>query len=318
MPSLTQDEAVIRAALLRVHAYDIDLDLTATRDGSGFTSTTILRFTRRAGRHDLRRAGAGRARSGRAQRRAAWTRPPSPRNRLPLAGLAGGQRAGRRGRMAYSNTGEGLHRFVDPADGERLPVRAHVPGRRPPDLRRASTSPTSRRPFTLAVTAPPDWLVRRQRRAGRCCRRADGGEFAPTQAAVDVLRHADRRAVPRACRRARRHPAGPLLPPVARRAPRRARPPRSSRSPSSAWTATTRCSSVRYPFGNYEQAFVPEFNFGAMENPGLVIFRDEFIYRSAVTDSRARARGPCVDRARDGAHVVRRPGHHGAGGTTCG
>ncbi|WP_046913704.1 M1 family aminopeptidase, partial [Streptomyces stelliscabiei] len=40
-----------------------------------------------------------------------------------------------------------------------------------------------------------------------------------------------------------------------------------------------------YPFDSYDQAFVPEFNAGAMENPGLVTFRDEFIYRSAVTDT---------------------------------
>src|SRR3546814_13404510 len=31
---------------------------------------------------------------------------------------------------------------------------------------------------------------------------------------------------------------------------------------------------IRYPFGNYHQAFVPEFNAGAMENPGCVTFRD--------------------------------------------
>src|SRR5262249_19877130 len=42
---------------------------------------------------------------------------------------------------------------------------------------------------------------------------------------------------------------------------------------------------VRYPFGPYAQAFVPEFNAGAMENPGLVTFREEMVFRSAVTDS---------------------------------
>jgi aminopeptidase N len=42
---------------------------------------------------------------------------------------------------------------------------------------------------------------------------------------------------------------------------------------------------IRYPFGKYDQAFVPELNLGAMENPGCVTFRDEFIFRSAVTDA---------------------------------
>ena len=40
----------------------------------------------------------------------------------------------------------------------------------------------------------------------------------------------------------------------------------------------------RYPFGEYHQAFVPEFNAGAMENPGCVTFRDSMVFRSAVTD----------------------------------
>jgi aminopeptidase N len=42
---------------------------------------------------------------------------------------------------------------------------------------------------------------------------------------------------------------------------------------------------IRYPFGDYHQAFVPEFNAGAMENPGCVTFRDSMVFRSAVTDA---------------------------------
>ena len=38
-----------------------------------------------------------------------------------------------------------------------------------------------------------------------------------------------------------------------------------------------------YPFGKYDQAFVPEYNLGAMENPGLVTFREEYIFRGKVT-----------------------------------
>jgi aminopeptidase N len=40
-----------------------------------------------------------------------------------------------------------------------------------------------------------------------------------------------------------------------------------------------------YPFGKYDQAFVPEYNLGAMENPGLVTFREEMIFRGKVTDT---------------------------------
>jgi len=38
-----------------------------------------------------------------------------------------------------------------------------------------------------------------------------------------------------------------------------------------------------YPFGKYDQAFVPEYNLGAMENPGCVTFREEYVFRGKVT-----------------------------------
>jgi aminopeptidase N len=40
---------------------------------------------------------------------------------------------------------------------------------------------------------------------------------------------------------------------------------------------------VRYPWGEYHQAFVPDFNAGAMVNPGCVTFRDGLVFRSRVT-----------------------------------
>ena len=38
-----------------------------------------------------------------------------------------------------------------------------------------------------------------------------------------------------------------------------------------------------YPFGKYDQAYVPEYNMGAMENAGCVTFRDEYLPRSRQT-----------------------------------
>ncbi|MEX0832082.1 MAG: aminopeptidase N [Nitriliruptoraceae bacterium] len=40
-----------------------------------------------------------------------------------------------------------------------------------------------------------------------------------------------------------------------------------------------------YPFGKYDQLLVPEFLFGAMENPGCVTFSEHYVFRSKVTDS---------------------------------
>ncbi|GAA2893012.1 hypothetical protein GCM10020220_098830 [Nonomuraea rubra] len=42
---------------------------------------------------------------------------------------------------------------------------------------------------------------------------------------------------------------------------------------------------VRYPFGKYDQLFVPEFNAGAMENAGCVTFLEDYVFRSRVTDA---------------------------------
>ncbi len=72
-----------------------------------------------------------------------------------------------------------------------------------------------------------------------------------------------------------------------------------------------------YPFEKYDQLFVPEFNAGAMENAGCVTFLEDYVFRSRVPEVVLRAPGR-DDPARDGAHVVRRPGDDDAGGTTCG
>ena len=42
---------------------------------------------------------------------------------------------------------------------------------------------------------------------------------------------------------------------------------------------------MRYPFGKYDQLFVPEYNAGAMENAGCVTFLEDYVFRSRVTDS---------------------------------
>jgi aminopeptidase N len=58
---------------------------------------------------------------------------------------------------------------------------------------------------------------------------------------------------------------------------------------------------VRYPFGKYDQAFLPEFNAGAMEGAGLITFRDEFIFRSAVADDEREERVQAI--AHEMAHM---------------
>jgi len=49
-----------------------------------------------------------------------------------------------------------------------------------------------------------------------------------------------------------------------------------------------------YPFGKYDQAFIPESNTGAMENAGCVTFNDAYIFRSRVTDAARERRAETI------------------------
>jgi aminopeptidase N len=51
---------------------------------------------------------------------------------------------------------------------------------------------------------------------------------------------------------------------------------------------------IKYPFGKYDQLFVPEFKEGAMENAGCVTFVEAYIFRSRVTDFAREARAETI------------------------
>ena len=51
---------------------------------------------------------------------------------------------------------------------------------------------------------------------------------------------------------------------------------------------------IKYPFGKYDQLFVPEFKEGAMENAGCVTFLESYIFRSRVTDFAHEARAETI------------------------
>ena len=144
--------------------------------------------------------------------------------------------------------------------------------------------PDLKAPVTLTVTAPPrlDGL----RPTAPATQTAPGPLGVRRHPAARHLpRDAGRRPVPRAQRRARRHRASACT--AGARSP-----PHLDKDADEIFDDHQGCLDrfhelfgIRYPFGKYDQAFVPEFNAGAMENPGCVTFRDEFIFRSAVTDA---------------------------------
>jgi aminopeptidase N len=296
MAILTRDEAVRRAALLGGISYQIDLDLT--RGAERFGSTTVVRF-------ECLDPGASTFVELKpvALRRVllngvALDPVGLDDGRLALEGLAATNELVVEAEMAYSHTGEGLHRYVDPADGEvYLYAQSFLD-----DAQRIFAcfdQPDLKAPVSLSATAPPEWTVigngaGRQVAPGRW-------EFAQTKPLSTYFvtlaagpwrsRYAEHDGIPLGLH-CRRSLASALDADV-----------------EEIFTVTRQSFDryhelfdVRYPFGKYDQVFVPEFNAGAMENPGCVTIRDEmFLFRSAATDAQRETRAMVI--AHEMAHM---------------
>ncbi|MEV6837355.1 aminopeptidase N [Streptomyces sp. NPDC051133] len=295
MSVLTRDEAQLRAQLLDVHRYTVELDLT-TGDET-FDSRTVIRFTART-------TGDTFVELKPAELRTATLdgHPLDPESlhdgRLPLNNLtAGAHELTIDAAMRYSRTGEGMHRFTDPSDGETYVYTQMFMD----DVQRvfaAFDQPDLKAVFEVSARAPEGWTVLAN---GVTDHRGDGHwQAAPTPPISTYLVavaagpwhsvHTEHRGLPFGihCRRS-------LAPHLD--------------SDAEEILDITRACFDRYhekfeepyPFDSYDQAFVPEFNAGAMENPGLVTFRDEFVYRSAVTDTERQTRAMVI--AHEMAHM---------------
>ncbi|UXX92986.1 aminopeptidase N [Streptomyces sp. AD2-2] len=294
MSVLTRDEAQTRARLLDVHRYTIELDLTTGEDT--FDSRTVIAFTARADADTFVELKPAELRSVTLD-----GRPLDPghlvENRLPLPGLTAGEHELRvDASMRYSRTGEGMHRFTDPTDGETyLYTQLFME-----DVQRvfaAFDQPDLKSVFDLTVTAPEGWTVL----ANGITEHLGEGRW---QAAPPPHLHLPRRRGRRPWHSVRTEHRG--LPFGIHC--RRSLAPHLDADAEEILDITRQCYDryhekfeEPYPFDSYDQAFVPEFNAGAMENPGLVTFRDEFIYRSAVTDTERQTRGMVI--AHEMAHM---------------
>lgn len=297
MPALTRAEAEIRGRRISVQHYTVDLDLT--RGDEVFGSTTVIRFTALTDGDtfvELKPAALHSAvLDGRPLDVAALDD-----NRLPLRGLPAGPHELRvEADMRYSRTGEGMHRFTDPADGETyLYTQLFLD-----DVQRviaAFDQPDLKAVFEVTVTAPPAWTVLGNGVAERTGEAEGRWRVAPTPPISTYLL-----AVA----------AGPWHSVRTEHAGlpfglhcRRSLAPHLDADAEELLDITRRCYDryhelfeEPYPFDSYDQAFVPEFNAGAMENPGLVTFRDEMVFRSAVTETERQSRGMVV--AHEMAHM---------------
>ncbi len=294
MPSLTRAESTARGASIAVMSYQVDLDLTG--DGERFRSHVTIRFRATSNETfaEVKPAKLLAVRLNGTEIDPATLAD----NRLPLTGLTEENTLTVDAEMAYTNSGEGMHRFVDPADGETYLYAMSFLD----DVQRifaAFDQPDLKAPVTLSVTAPPHWTV-----AANAELAANPGpgrwEFAPTLPIATYFFTLI--AGPWHVRRDQHDgiPLGVYC--------RRSLAEHLDADAEEIFTVTKQCLDrfhqlfdERYPFGKYDQAFVPEFNAGAMENPGLVTFRDDYIFRSAVTDSQRELRATTI--AHEMAHM---------------
>ncbi|MBV9592699.1 MAG: aminopeptidase N, partial [Actinobacteria bacterium] len=296
VPNLTRDDARVRAELLHVDSYDVQLDLT---DGGGkpsdrsFRSITTIRFSaNRSGSStfldvyaeslyrvtlngvelDVSDFDAGEG--------------------IVLPELVGENVVVVDAEMLYTNTGEGLHRFVDPLDGEVYLYTQFETA----DAKRVFAcfdQPDLKGEFTFHVTVPEHWSVTSNGRetsvddldAGKTVHFATTPRISPYITAVCagpyhiVSDHHDGIDLRLWCRAS-----------LARYL-----------DPDELFTTTKQGFDwfhanfgLRYAFGKYDQIFVPEFNAGAMENAGCVTFREDYVFRSKVTDARRERRGETI------------------------
>lgn len=295
MSVLTRDEAQARAEFLDVHRYTVDLDLT-TGDET-FGSRTAVRFTARTDGDTFVELKPAELRSVTLDGQPLDT-DTLDGDRLPLKNLTAGEHElNLDAVMRYSRTGEGMHRFTDPTDGETYVYTQMFLD----DVQRvfaAFDQPDLKSVFDLTVTAPEGWQVL----ANGVTEDLGGGRW---RAATTPLISTYLVAVA----------AGPWH---SVRTEHRGLPfgihCRRSLAPHLDTDADEILDITRalydryhekfaepYPFDSYDQAFVPEFNAGAMENPGLVTFRDEFVFRSAVTDTERQTRAMVI--AHEMAHM---------------
>ncbi|WKN49759.1 aminopeptidase N [Nocardioides sp. Arc9.136] len=287
--NLTRDEAATRAALLDVTSYAIDLDLTAATaaEHTGtFGSTTTIAFTCRepgaetfadlvdAEVHEITLNGE----------------PLDPAtayadSRIALPGLQAENVLVVRADCTYSHTGEGLHRFVDPTD-DRVYLYSQF---EVPDARRVFTTfeqPDLKAPFTFTVTAPSHWVVVSNSPTPEP-RAVDGDAgaavwaFAPTQpmstyitAIVAGEYHAEHDVYEG------KHGSIPLGHYCRQSLVEHMDTAELVKITKQSFEFFEEKFDFPYPFGKYDQLYVPEYNMGAMENAGCVTLRDEYLPRS--------------------------------------
>ncbi|MEV3871567.1 aminopeptidase N [Streptomyces sp. NPDC049906] len=292
--NLTREEAQRRASLLTVDSYGIDLDLSGAQEGGTYRSVTTVRFdSAEAGAESFIDLVAPAVHEVVLNGTVLDPAEVFADSRIALPGLLAGRNELRVvADCAYTNSGEGLHRFVDPVDQQAyLYTQFEVP-----DARRvfaAFEQPDLKATFQFTVKAPAGWTVVSNSPTPEP--KDDLWTFEPTPRistyitalivgpyhAVHSTYEKDGQSVPLGIY---------------------CRPSLAEFLDADAIFEVTRQGfdwfqekfDYTYPFAKYDQLFVPEFNAGAMENAGAVTIRDQYVFRSKVTDAAYEVRAETI------------------------
>ncbi|MFW9196870.1 aminopeptidase N [Corynebacterium striatum] len=293
--NLTREEANARSQMIDVKHYDVHLDLTNSE--THFISTTVVSFhAKQAGSTfiDLRGEELLELRLNGA---------PLPTNAyeakfgVPLSGLqVADYELKVVAKIPYSHTGEGLHRFVDPAD-EKVYLYTQFETADAKRVFACFDQPNMKATYSLAFDAPADWTVitngPTQTTAG-----ANGAQTWSTEIdyplstyLVALCAGPYYEVTDTWTGELSEHPEGnpaqklevPLGVYCRASLAEHLDAERILTETKQGFDFYHRNFGFAYPFGKYDQIFVPEFNAGAMENAGCVTIRDEYVFSSKAT-----------------------------------
>jgi aminopeptidase N len=285
VPNLTREEARARAELLEVASYDVTLDLT---DGLGqpgdrtFRSRTVARFECLVpGRDTFVDVIADRLHEVTLNGEPVDVSGYQPKDGIALVGLAEHNELVVDADLLYTNTGEGLHRFVDPVD-KAVYLYSQFETADAKRMYACFDQPDLKAEFTFTVTAPADWEVISNATAERVEPAGHGKvvHFATTRRISPYITALVAGPYHKAtdshdgielglyCRRS----LGEYLD---------AEDLFEVTKQGFDWYHAN--FDYRYPFGKYDQLFVPEFNAGAMENVACVTILEDYVFRSKTT-----------------------------------
>ena len=269
---------------MTTHSYEITLDVTDGAGGPGektFATTTVLRFDATPGSSSYLDFVGDRISSatlnGAPLDVAGWT----TLTGLELPQLAATNELVVNAVGLYTNTGEGLHRFVDPVD-HAVYLYSQFETADAKRMFACFDQPDLKATFTFTVTAPESWTVvtngaletSEPTPAGVIHRFATTPPMSTYVTALVagpyhvITDHHDGIDLGLYCRESlAQHIDADVL----------------FKETKQGFDFFHAAFGVRYPFGKYDQLFVPEFNAGAMENAGAVTFREDYVFRSRVT-----------------------------------